>query len=1171
MAEKLTPQQFEAVHNRGGKLLVSAAAGSGKTKVLVDRLLSYMKDPADPANIDEFLIITYTKAAAAELRGKIAAKLSQEIADNPESKHLQRQTQKLYLTKISTVHAFCTDLIREFSYALDVPSDFRVADEREALELKLKAMDFVLENAYDSLLADSDFVTFIDTQGIGRDDRQVPQILLRVYDRAKCHLDPDAWLHWCVLNCELDDLSDAGQTVWGQYLMERLFDYTQYHINALKNCIQCCQCADGFEKPAQLLTDTVFQLERLLSSETWDDVVKNSTIDYGRLTFPKSCTDTQLIDKVKAVRSACKTGLENKLRSFTDDSNQILADMQVTASATRGLVRLVHEFSAAYERLKKSRRVLDFSDLEHKTLDLLTGKRRGEPTSLALEIGRRFREVMVDEYQDSNAVQDKIFSALTSLRQNCFMVGDVKQSIYEFRLADPTIFLSKYNDYNLAENAQDGSGRKVMLSSNFRSASAVIGAVNDVFRTCMSEQTGGLDYGDAEALNEGIEHIAIDEPEIEFHGIDVQEDTYAEEAAFTAQRISELLNGNHFVRGEGAALRPIVPDDIVILLRSPGSVGAEFVYALQKRGISCAADATLDLLQTEEISVLRSLLQVISNPLQDIPLLAALSSRVFSFTADDLVHVRCTDRYASIYEALCDCNIDKAGSFVSIIKQIRAEARLISLSHLIELVLAKTRLDSIFAAMPDGQQRVENLQSFCQIAAQCESSYGCDLTRFLEYLDTMDESGIAPATDCVTTGSVRIMSIHKSKGLEFPVVFLCGLSRSFNKRSATESVLCDKTLGLGLSCVDTQNRVRYPSVAKRAIATKILSDGLSEEMRVLYVAMTRAKDRLVMTYASQSLEKDILTMSARLDMSGMKLMAMEADCPGDWVLMAALQRTEAGALFTIGGRPERTVVHDLPWLISVHSQTVLEGSAERDDEPESALDDRIQKILSHALSFRYPHMLATKTPSKQTATQLKGRNKDQEILENSVHRIHPQNRWRDPSFVCDRISEKSYGTAIHAVMQFVDYNKCADKEGVVNEIARLKQARYISEEQEKVADVDAITNFFLTDIGCKLRAAKDVLREFKFTILEDAEIIDPSLSNEQILLQGVVDCAIIDDDGITVIDFKTDKVTDETVTLVSEKYRPQVEAYGIAISRIYELPVKNKFLYFFSLGRTISL
>jgi ATP-dependent helicase/nuclease subunit A len=312
-------------------------------------------------------------------------------------------------------------------------------------------------------------------------------------------------------------------------------------------------------------------------------------------------------------------------------------------------------------------------------------------------------------------------------------------------------------------------------------------------------------------------------------------------------------------------------------------------------------------------------------------------------------------------------------------------------------------------------------------------------------------------------------------------------------------------------------------------------------------------------------------MSARLDMSGMKLMAMEADCPGDWVLMAALQRTEAGALFTIGGRPERTAVHDLPWLIRVHSQTVLEGSAERDDEPESALDDRIQKILSHTLSFRYPHMLATKTPSKQTATQLKGRNKDQEILENSVHRIHPQNRWRDPSFVCDRISGKSYGTAIHAVMQFVDYNKCVDKESVVNEIARLKQAGYISEEQEKVADVDAITNFFLSDIGCKLRAAKDVLREFKFTILEDAEKIDPSLSNEQILLQGVIDCAIIDDDGITVIDFKTDKVTDETVALVSEKYRPQVEAYGVAISRIYELPIKNKFLYFFSLGRTISL
>lgn len=1170
MAEKLTPQQEEAVYNRGGKLLVSAAAGSGKTKVLVDRLLSYILDPVDPANMDEFLIITYTKAAAAELRAKIASKLSEKIAQCPENRHLQRQLQKLYLTKISTVHAYCTDLIREFSYALDVPSDFRVADEREALELKLKAVEKVLESAYENLLTDKDFVTFVDTQGIGRDDRQVPEILLKVYDRARCHLSPDSWLDWCLQICQTEDLDDAGQTVWGKYLMDQLSVYVQYHINALRGCADSAIRTDGFEKPAALLYDTILQLERLRDSMRWDDVINNAAIDYGRLTFPRKCSDNQLADKIKAVRAACKDGLEKKLRAFTDDSLQILRDMEMTASATRGLVHLVRAFASEYERLKKSRRVLDFGDLEHKALDLLTGKRRGGPTALAAEIGQRFREVMVDEYQDSNEVQDTIFSALTMKRQNCFMVGDVKQSIYEFRLADPTIFLNKYNHYENAGNAEPGQGRKVMLSSNFRSATAVIEAVNDVFRTCMSEQTGGLKYGDDEALNEGIDHIRLDEPEIELHGIEVEEDTYAEEAAFTAERICQLLDGKHFVR-DGAALRPITVDDIVILLRSPGSVGGEFAYALQQKGINCTADAAMDLLQAEEIIVLRSLLQVISNPLQDIPLLAVLSSRVFSFTADELVEIRCADKYGNIYDAVSACKTDKAQSFLKLIAGIREEARLIGLSHLLELVLAKTRLDSIFAAMPDGEQRVENLQSFCQIAGDCERSCGYDLVRFLEYLDAMDECGIAPTADNTPSGAVRIMSIHKSKGLEFPVVFLCGLSRTFNKRSATENVLCDKKIGLGLSCVDTQNRVRYPSVAKRAISAKILSDGLSEEMRVLYVAMTRAKDRLIMTYASQSLQKELQDISARLDMSGAELMAMDVSCPGEWVLMTALRRVEAGAFFAIGGRPDRVDVHNLPWLIQVHSQIVEDTAAVQDIQSQASLDERVPEILEQTLPFEYAHVAATKTPSKQTATQLKGRYKDQEISDNAVFETRHQRKWREPAFVADAVSGKMYGTAIHAVMQFINYSNCSSRDDVYREIRRLTDAGYISPEQGQIVDANAIAEFFLSDIGREVRTAKNVLREFKFTLLDDAANYVAQLHGERILLQGVIDCAVIDDDGITVIDFKTDRVTEQTIQSVTEGYRPQVQAYAGAISRIYELPVKRKLLYYFSAGRTVSL
>ncbi len=1171
MAENLTPQQRTAVTDRGGKLLVSAAAGSGKTKVLVDRLLSYILDPVSPANIDDFLIITYTKAAASELRGKIAGKLSEHIAAEPENRHLQRQMQKLYLTKISTVHAFCTDLIREYAYALDVSADFRVSDERESLELQIKALDQVLEEAYETIGTDADFEAFVNTQGFGRDDRQVPETILKVFNSARCHLNPQQWLDWCIQICEPGNISDVGQTDSGKYLLEQLRDYTNYHINSLNACANKGCTVDGFEKPVALFQDIIVQLERLVNSETWDATVQNSLIDYGRLTFPRKCSDPELAEKFKAVRNACKKGLEKKLRSFQDMSFQVIADMRVTASATRGMISLVEKFTVAYDKLKKSRRVLDFSDLEHKTLDLLIGKKRGGSTALAKEIGSRFREVMVDEYQDSNAVQDAIFSALTECRQNCFMVGDVKQSIYQFRLADPTIFLSKYNSYVRAGQANSGEGRKVMLSSNFRSASAVIEAVNYVFSTCMSPKVGGLHYGDDEALSEGLPHTQIDEPEVELHGICVQEDTYAEEAEFTAQRIRQLLDNQQLVRGKNGSLRPVTEEDIVILLRSPGSVGGEFAYALAQKGLCCAADAVVDLLQTEEISVLRSLLQVVSNPLQDIPLLAVLSSRVFAFTADELAALRAGNRGSDIYTALQKSSDTKVCDFLSILTDIRNEARICDLSHLLEYVFAKTRLDSIYAAMPNGNEKVENLHAFCQIAAECLHSRGFDLSRFLEYLDAMDEHGLSPVSDTTPKGVIRIMSIHKSKGLEFPVVFLCGLSRSFNRESINATVLCDRELGLGLSCVDTVNRVRYPSAAKRAISGKILADSLSEEMRVLYVAMTRARDRLIMTYASASLENEISDLTARMDLSETELLAADADCPGKWVLLSALRRSEAGALFALGGRPEHIQVSQRPWLIQTHHDILCSDAPALEESAVNNLDKSVPMQMARSLVFDYPFTVATKTPSKQTATQLKGRYKDQEIAENALPPKKLSSNWRKPSFVSDRTSGKVYGTAIHAVMQFIDYQKCVSKEGIVSELDRLVEVGYISKEQREYADADKLAAFFLSDIGRKISKANNILREFKFTILDDGKLCKVDAENEKILLQGVVDCAVVDDDGIIVLDFKTDRVSDTTVEAAAGAYRPQVDAYADALSRIYELPVKEKWLYFFHIDRFISL
>ena len=1168
MAEKLTQQQLAAVEDRGGQLLVSAAAGSGKTKVLVDRLMGYLMDPVDPANVNDFLIITYTKAAAAELRGKIAQKLSQLIAEQPENRHLQHQMQRLYLAKISTVHSFCSDILRENAYRMDISADFRVADENECAQLQQQALEQVLSEAYERIDSDEQLRALIDTQGFGRDDRSIPQILLKVYHSAKCHLNPDQWLNWCSEQSKAENITDAAQTVWGRYLVEDLQRFLDLNIQALEACAQRAASNDTMQKPYLLLTHTIQQLRSLRSCTAWDQIVDHSPIDYGRLTFSKKCTDQQLVDQIKAIREACKSGLATKLRSFTDTSYQVLSDLRCSSDSAGGLIVLVQRFSECYDRLKNRRRVLDFSDLEHKMLDLLLGRKRTGVTATALEIGSRFREIMVDEYQDSNGVQDAIFRALTTKRQNCFMVGDVKQSIYQFRLADPGIFIEKYDTFLPVEQAVAGQGRKVLLSKNFRSSAGVIQAVNDVFGKCMSCHVGGLDYTEDEMLYEGIPHVSIGEPEVELYGISVQEDTYLEESAFVADRISQLLDGTHMIR-QNDTLRPIRPGDIVILLRSPGSVGAQFQHALQMRGIRCNSGDSMDLLQTEEVCVLISLLQTIVNPQQDIPLLAVLTSRVFAFTADEMARIRGHNRYCSLYDALREDQSEKTKRFLRLLEAFRLNAQRKKLTQLIEDIFLKAGMLNTYYATSDGETKCANLKAFLQVAADFSQGSQQDLIQFLDYIQSMEDRGLVIAGEQHDIDTVTIMSIHKSKGLEFPVVFLCGLSRSFNKESTREQVLCHKELGLGLNFVDTDQRVRYPTIAKRAIATKITEESVSEEMRVLYVAMTRPKDRLIMTYAKRNLAADLRDTAMRLQLSPKELLTGQVDCPGDWVLQTALTKTEAGAFFNIGGNPGCTQVSDIPWMIRVTEGAAVEDIASRQEDTTSVLPSDLLTRMKTGLAFSYAHKLATTIPSKQTATQLKGRTKDQEIAENT--RAVRNVSFRRPTFAQNVTGGKDYGTALHAFMQYADFSACSSEELVVRQIKHLESAQLLTHEQAEMVAPNRIVNFFSSPIGKALSAHRNVLREFKFSLLVDAQKYYPDVKDEQILLQGVIDCAMIDSDGITVVDFKTDRVTEDTLPDVTQRYSQQVQAYKEALQKMYDLPVKNACLYFFSIGKLVYL
>lgn len=1169
MAEKLTKQQQSVVENRGGNLLVSAAAGSGKTKVLVERLMSYLTDPVAPANIDDFLIITFTKAAAAELRGKIAARLSQQIARDSKNRHLRQQLSRLYLAKITTVHSFCSDIIKQYAYQLDISGDFRMGDDQEFAVMQEDLLNSLMERVYTEDGISEDVFTFLDEQGIRRNSDIVSDTVRDLYQASRCHLDPDGWLSWCGEIMDVDQDSDMSQTIWGKYLIDGLHGYLSMQAEAFENC-QKAAAEAGYDKVAANLGDTAVQLRRICTLRTWDEIHQAHKITYDNLSFPRKDVDPVLKEKIKMVRDSGKKKIAARLALFSVTSEQALSDLKKTAPSVRGLVSLVRCYGEAYQAEKRKRRLLDYNDLEQITLDLFRGKRRDRITNAAKEVALRFREIMVDEYQDTNAVQDAIFYALTESRHNCFMVGDVKQAIYQFRLADPGIFLEKYRAYLPAEEAKAGQGRKIILSNNFRSSGGVISGVNDVFRLCMAPDVGGLYYDENEALVEGLPHTDIGEPEVSLHTIQVNGgDTYGEEAEYVADRIATLLDGTHMVR-DGEELRPMRPSDIVILLRSPNSSAGIYQYAIEQRGYRCDTGQRGDLFQREEVSAICAILRVISNPLQDIPLIAALTSRAYCFTADELAMIRGRNKKVPFYESMRQSGDEKARQFIESIQVLREDAKYLGLFELVERILNDTRLDSIYGAMPDGEERLGNIRSFCQFVANFEAGGQKDLERFLEHLDGAIKSGLKVESSG-PADAIHICSIHSSKGLEYPVVFLCALSKGFNTEDNKKQIQSNVKLGIGMLCVDVENRYGYPTIARRAISAKRTADLISEELRLLYVAMTRARDRLEMVYASKALSKNLTYLSTMLDLAPRELISRDVDCAGDWVLMTAMQKTEAGGLFAVSARPEHVSSQPIPWAINVIQGQADSAVYSHQLEETQTLDPETVQRIRNSLDFQYRHEQAIRVPSKLTATQLKGRQKDAESAEYAFHRPMVPGSWRKPTFAEGELTPTDRGTAIHGILERICYSSCGDAESVAAQLREMLRRGEITQQQYDSASPEQIASFFRSPLGVKVRESQNVLREYKFSLLMDSGAFYPGTEGEKVLFQGVVDCAILEPDGITVIDFKTDRVTEKTLMDVSERYRLQVEAYALALERIFQMPVRAKYLYFFHISKEVLL
>lgn len=1177
----LTPQQQAAVDTDGATLLVSAAAGSGKTKVLVDRLMRYVCREDDPCNIDDFLIITYTRAAAAELRSKIASALQKRLAVNPEDRHLQRQMHRIYLAQISTVHSFCTDLLRRYAYQLDLPADFRVAEESDCSDLQLLAMDKTLEAAYGQLEQQPQVRCFIDTLGAGRSDRRVGELILQTYQKANCQLDPEGWMDQCLAQDDGRTERVAG-TRWGQVMLEALHTALDQATQMLENALKDMQAdPDLLAKYEPTFREELLQIQRLRQAEGWQAIHQALPLTFARMKpAPKNC-DAAVKARAQAARTEAKELLIKAVEVFSIPEDTVMAQQAVCAKSLAGLFWLTRQFAKRYHQEKRQRKWLDFSDLEHEARRLLCRK-DGTPTQIAREVSQRYRQIMVDEYQDSNRLQDSIFFAISQAGQNVFLVGDVKQSIYRFRLADPTIFLEKYRQYEDHSTAAPGKAQKILLSQNFRSRAQILEAANDICRQCMSREVGDVDYNEAEELRFG--RIGADPPQtaVELHCISLKyedaehPDKRSAEAALVAKRIHQLLQEENYV-AEGDTLRRVEPGDIVILLSTLRTVAPAYVKALKRRGIPVSYEQDGNLLEAEEISTVLSLLQVLDNPHQDIPLYAVLTSPLFGFTADAVAKVRAGRRQGDLYDCLLAQAEDDAAmaEFLAQMTQLRVLAVQLPADQLLAEIYRRLDVEAIFGAMDQGARRVTNLREFFTLAAAAVQGGNGMLPRFLRQIESRQERGIPAGKEAREGGCVRIMSIHKSKGLEFPVVVLAGLSQRFNAQDLTKPVLLHPTLGAAADVVDMTRRVKHPSVSKKAVASVLRKEMISEQMRVLYVALTRARDMLIMTYAEAALYAQLEKMALMLDILPAEQLASQASRLGHWVLMNAMQRVEAGELFDKAGRPSVLQTTGTPWKIRLYeSDTVLEAMEESVSAklPDWKAERVLQpEALRQWMNFTYSHQELAGVPTKITATQLKGRYLDTEVETGSANMPKLQFRKADFRTGPQPLRAAQVGTATHLAMQFVDYACCTDLAGTQAEIQRLVEQEFLTPQQAEAVSAQKITELFASDLGKRILAAPACIREFKFSILVDAAPYFAQAAGEKIMLQGVTDCCLMEEDGITVIDFKTDRVTEESQHRSAQFYQGQLNAYASALERIFPKPVKEKLLYFFATGQAVRV
>ncbi len=1146
-----TRDQLRAIETRGSSVLVSAAAGSGKTAVLVERLMREIAE--EGRDITDFLIITYTKAAAGELKRKICDALYERASQKVNDRHIRRQLALIESANISTVHSFCSRLIKNYGNNPSLAGGFRVLDESEASIIASETLSEMMTEKYEK--GDREFLELAEFMSSSKSDRPFFNAVLELFDKSRSHPYPSRWLRRIADTYRFADDGDAEDVVWGKLLLEEAHETVRNCISAEEEVLAgIAGNPELNDTYADFLAEEIHNLENLIDP-TWDGMYSTlSEFKFATIPSSRKITDKDGAKRVKTVRDRVKSSISSLgEKVITAPSDELIAELCALAPIIGGLCALADELSERYLAEKHRRSVLDYSDLEHEAIDILVESYDEEtdtvvPTETAREASKNFCEILLDEFQDSNCVQDVIFRALSRDGNNIIMVGDVKQSIYKFRLADPTIFMKKYKTFAPYEKARGSEPRRISLSKNFRSGREVLNASNALFSYLMTEKLGGIDYTEDEYLIARDDAPAeTEENAAEFILVDAGEYSKPEaEAVFIAEKIASLIADGFEITQKDGTKRAVRQGDFAILLRSK-SYAAVYERELSVRGIAHTSPAVINLLDRPEVSYIISLLQAIDNPTLDIPLVSAVTSPLFGFDSDDLCEIRRGGNREFIYAmqkmtTLSGKTAEKCKKFLSFLSEMRILARSLSADRLVWELYNRTGALGIFGSLQNGRDCQNNLIAFYKFISSSEQLGYRGLYRVLGHLlGIIERGGEIPSPSSYSDDAVTIMSIHKSKGLEFPVVFAAQALHNFNMDDIKKNVLVHPKLGIGLKYHNEENTYFCSTLARDAISREILREMRSEEMRILYVALTRARDKLFIVGAGKNTARTLEKILSEYPYPKERRACIDGRNGTDlWFLIPVL--------FSSSGAPLAEYADMIPQsgeslggLKSVAAGLAEAHESEENEKaaPKTASDIPDAERVRDLLSFKYGNIESTLIPSKVTATG----------LAHSEEAIVRKRLSRRP--LREGLTASERGTALHMAMQFSVFSECKTKYGAERELERLVRGKYLTREQADAVNPQALCDFVNSEIGRSAESADYLRREFKFSVLLPADEIaeTPSLAGDEVLLQGVIDMFFENDGKLTIVDFKSDRKRPEGETL--EKYSYQLRTYRRALFEIY--------------------